>query len=82
MDEAEEFLSEEQINIIRSIVIETDDGSATKETTTTATTAAATTSSSGCEENPTETATTSSEAKTDSLDKWNNLKPTLRSLGI
>lgn len=80
MDEAEEFLSEEQINIIRSIVTEADDGSATKEATTSATTAAAT-SSSGCEENPTETATTSSEAKTDSLDKWNNLKPTLRSLG-
>jgi hypothetical protein len=54
--EAEEFLSEEQINIIRSIVTESEKM---------------------VDKSDTNGASTSSDAS-----KWNNLKPTLKSLGL
>ncbi len=67
--EAEEFLSEDQISIIRSIVVGNEHFTDSKP-----------------DETQVEATTGSTEAKQNSTeidnDKWNNLKPTLRSLGL
>ena len=82
--EAEEFLSEEQISIIKSIVVET---------ATTTTTATSATSSSSTSSNATAASTSAaaaaeanSELESSSGDaddaRWQHLRPTLRSLGL
>ena len=77
--EAEEFLSEEQISIIRSIVTDESGGA---ESTGTTSTAAQAENASVATAAAAAAATSSSPTKTEKsaaeLEKWNNLKPTLR----
>ena len=72
--EAEEFLSEDQISIIRSIVVGNEHYTDSKTDETEVTAIAATSAAAG----------SSGQQITSEIDnqKWNNLKPTLRSLGM